>query len=516
MIRDFSQEAKETLYSQIDKVTPAGAMASVGDFFGDLGFAFQPWFEQLCIYSYLNNVEAYHEMVLDKNNTTKKEIDKIFQDVASVDSSHVGKFQEIVTVMSQYREYVNTMSEIILPQNLTNPLVSAHISIQEILERMQDAEVEVWITQYLSGEEVEMEDWKKMQIEAYIERQVNALGRDVTKLNAADDKAMQEKIVLLYQMLDPEVAGKFQELFDSADILIDEFDRNNIMYIAYTSDEPCRSLFFSTLGTYIIGRTDLSGKSYFTRFGDDDDGTPANSINFDADSAFYHCPTGAYTTFFHECGHAIDYNRNADTFFSNVYMDGSNYDMIAGDVYAHLETEITNYINAKVISGVPSAAAYQACSVEKIMECIKNGGDKSGLSGDEVRVYDGVSKKIEANLNLRSQNKRYEDEYGVLQRTLVMSGISDVYGGVTNNVIVGKRGHWDTKTSGPYQGEYIYWFNPETGERTGNQERELWAHYFSFEMTGDQEAMSAMNQYFPSTMQRYDDMADDMEKCYKN
>ena len=503
MIRDFSQEARETLYSQIDKVTPIGVMESVGDFFGDLGLTFQSWTGELGINSYLDNVEAYHEKVLDKNNTTKKEIDKIFQEVALVDSSYSGEFQNIVTVMSQYREYVSTMSEMILPQNLTNPLSTVHISIQDILKQIQDNEVELWINQYLSGEEVEIEDWKRVQIEAYIERQVNVLGRDVSQLNAADDKAMQERVVVLYQMLDPEVTQRFQELFDSSATLIDDFDRNNIMYIAYTAEEPYRSLFLDSLGTYTIGRTDLSD-SYFTASGDKGDGTAANTINFGASDAFYHCPKGAYNTFFHECGHAIDYNIDGENYFSNIYADGSNYDMIAGDVYTHIEREITNYINAKVASGVPDAASYQACSVENIIECIKNGGDKSELSIYEKRVYNQVSKIMKADLSSVSMIHQYDNIAGIWLGTQYVAGISDVYGGITNNVIVGDRGHWKD----------AYWYDSVTGEKTGNQEAEMWAHYISFQMTGDIEALDAMQQYFPDAMLQYDEMVDDMVERY--
>ena len=282
------------------------------------------------------------------------------------------------------------------------------------------------------------------------------------------------------------------------------------MYIAYTAEEPYRSLFLDSLGTYTIGRTDLSS-SYFTRSGDETDGTPANSINFGASNSFYHCPKGAYNTFFHECGHAIDYNIDGETFFSNTYKNGSNYDMIAGDVYAHIEGEIENYINNKIASGVSNAASYEACSVERIIDCIKNGGDTSILSASELKVYKDVKSNIESELNATSSNHQYEDNVGVLHGTLY---VSDICGGVTNNVIVGGRGHWNKEDDGPYKGEYIYWYNPETGERTGNHETELWAHYFSFEMTGDQEAMAAMNQYFPNAIQQYGNMVNDMKDNY--
>lgn len=512
MIRDFSQEAKETLYTQIDNVAPDGFMESVGDFFGDLGLEVQSWIGELCINSYLDNVAKYHEKVLDKNNTTKKDIDKIFQKVASVDNSYVENFQNITDTMTQYRQYISTMSEMILPQNLTNPLSSTHISIQALLAQMQDAEIALWATLYQNGKEVEIDDWKRQQIEAYIQRQVNSLGRDVTQLNAADDKAIQERIVVLYQMLDSETAERFLALFDSSATLIDDFDRNNIMYIAYTAEEPFRSLFLNSLGSYTIGRTDVSG-SYFTPSGDKEDGTPANSINFDTLSAFYHCPKGAYNTFFHECGHAIDYNIDGETYFSNIYRDGSNYDMIAEDVYSHIETQINDYINQKITSGISNAASYQACSAENIINCIKNGGDTSILSAYEIKVYKDVKNNIETGLNTTSLIHQYIDNDETLQGTLYRAGISDVYSGLTNNVIAGNRGHWNTATSGPYKGEYTYWYNPETGERTGQHEKELWAHYFSFGMTGDQEAIAIMNQYFPNAMQQYSDMVNDMTKC---
>lgn len=516
MIRDFSQEAKETLYTQIDNVAPDGFMESVGDFFGDLGLEVQSWIGELCINSYLDNVAKYHEKVLDKNNTTKKDIDKIFQKVASVDNSYVENFQNITDTMTQYRQYISTMSEMILPQNLTNPLSSTHISIQALLAQMQDAEIALWATLYQNGKEVEIDDWKRQQIEAYIQRQVNSLGRDVTQLNAADDKAIQERIVVLYQMLDSETAERFLALFDSSATLIDDFDRNNIMYIAYTAEEPFRSLFLNSLGRYTIGRTDLSEKAYFTPSGNKVDKTPANSINFEALSAFYHCPKGAYNTFFHECGHAIDYNIDGNTYFSNIYRDSSNYDIIAGDVYTHIEMKINDYINQKITSGVSNAASYQACSAENIISCIKNGGNTSKLSSTEKSVYNSISSKLKKELRSISSTHQYEDTNGLLHGTLYTAGISDIFGGVTNNVIVGDRGHWDKMDDGPYKGEYTYWYNPETNDRTGQHEKELWAHYFCFQITGDQEAIFTMNQYFPNAINQYNDMATDMTEHYKN
>ncbi len=38
----------------------------------------------------------------------------------------------------------------------------------------------------------------------------------------------------------------------------------------------------------------------------------------------------------------------------------------------------------------------------------------------------------------------------------------------------------------------------------------MWAHYFSFGITGNEEAISSMEDYLPDTMARYDEMANSM------
>mgnify|MGYP003472616171 CR=1 FL=1 len=98
---------------------------------------------------------------------------------------------------------------------------------------------------------------------------------------------------------------------------------------------------------------------------------------------------------------------------------------------------------------------------------------------------------------------------------MIRAGISDIYGGVTNNVIAGQRSHWgqdekDVDKDGNRE-EYIYWYELEPPyEHTGKQEMEMWAHYFSFGITGNNEAVNDMRIYLTSTMERYGEMAADM------
>ena len=72
---------------------------------------------------------------------------------------------------------------------------------------------------------------------------------------------------------------------------------------------------------------------------------------------------------------------------------------------------------------------------------------------------------------------------------------SDVYGGVTSNIIVGSFGHWDDS----------YWYDKH-GKPTNAQCRELWAEYFSYCMTGNAASMGTLRKHFPKSSAFLDEM----------
>ena len=77
MFRDFSDEAKQKLLKYVGEVTADGTWDRVKDWFGDAGLTIQSWLGQLSIQNYVNDVDTYHKKVLDKNNTTAKQIGEI-------------------------------------------------------------------------------------------------------------------------------------------------------------------------------------------------------------------------------------------------------------------------------------------------------------------------------------------------------------------------------------------------------------------------------------------------------
>ena len=89
MFRDFSDEAKQKLLKYVDEVTADGTWDRVKDWFGDAGLTIQSWLGQLSIQNYVNDVDTYHKKVLDKNNTTAKQIGEIFSNVQAVDTKYL-------------------------------------------------------------------------------------------------------------------------------------------------------------------------------------------------------------------------------------------------------------------------------------------------------------------------------------------------------------------------------------------------------------------------------------------
>ena len=83
----------------------------------------------------------------------------------------------------------------------------------------------------------------------------------------------------------------------------------------------------------------------------------------------------------------------------------------------------------------------------------------------------------------------------------VHEAAADVYGGVTNLAINVGYGHRDVDDNG----NYTYWYDSD-GNAKLSQSRELLAEYFSYYMTGDQEAIESMREHFPAASEVLDEM----------
>ena len=134
----------------------------------------------------------------------------------------------------------------------------------------------------------------------------------------------------------------------------------------------------------------------------------------------------------------------------------------------------------KTVSLYTSDEAMQRNITDHIMDAGK--GDVPELSKTEKKLLESVQMYYNKDL------KGASNEAG-----------SDIYGGVTNNIIHGSYGHWSES----------YWYD-KNGNATYAQSRELWAEYYSYSITENEEAMENLKEHFPNAGEMLDEIAGDM------
>lgn len=93
------------------QVTRKKSRGKIGDAIGDCGLTVQSWSEQLGILTCTQDVEQYYKKILDKNNTTKEEIEEIFTNVQKVDADYVEKILELMYVGNLLIKYITDMTD---------------------------------------------------------------------------------------------------------------------------------------------------------------------------------------------------------------------------------------------------------------------------------------------------------------------------------------------------------------------------------------------------------------------
>lgn len=116
MKRDFSTESKNKMLGLIDDVNK-DKLCDFTDWVGDVGYNISSWTGRLNINNYLNKTAEYQKKVLDKNNTSKKTVQKIFNDVAKVDSKYMNSYSNIISSLKHWDNYIVQMSHIVNPGN---------------------------------------------------------------------------------------------------------------------------------------------------------------------------------------------------------------------------------------------------------------------------------------------------------------------------------------------------------------------------------------------------------------
>lgn len=114
--RDFSERSKQQLLNLVSEVENE-KWCDFTDWVGDRWYDFEGWIGSLDIRRYINNVNEYHKKVIDKNNTSKETIEKIFAEVTAIDTSYGTIFGNILQQQKNIQQYIRELGEIIYPAN---------------------------------------------------------------------------------------------------------------------------------------------------------------------------------------------------------------------------------------------------------------------------------------------------------------------------------------------------------------------------------------------------------------
>lgn len=373
-----------------------------------------------------------------------------YQDVAFVDAAH----QAVLRHTEEVRTHVNAVEGRHCEADFTNTaqmIAALNAFISELSGKGRSFK-ETFQADGLNG----IGSYQQlMDASVAIEQEHDEKAKDIE-----DAKQSKDEVIRQYELEHSETAEKIDKLLEH----LDETDIREIKYLAYTAPEPFRTIYLNTLDRYSTG--DLSGHI--------DGMYLLDHINVNmAEEAGN--PRGPYTTFFHESGHAIDnkfrFFRINESWSHRNEAGQSLMDVIREDVRADVTATVEMYTTDPDM---------QKHLVEYIM-----GHDKGAFSSLTPDEQDLMTNSI-------------RPYYSRILAGEVNEAASDVYGGITNNIIIGSYGH----TQGPYW--YIL------GQPTYFQPMELWAEYFSYGMTNNQAAMQSLRERFPEAIQFLDEIAASM------
>lgn len=141
MIRDFSNSAKKKLLEYVKDATETTLWRKIGDRIGDAGLQIQYWFGALSISKYIDNLDAYHKKIIDKNNTTSQRIEEIFTNVKNIDTRYQGGLQQNVNFSESVISFINDLANTIDPNGGNMDMQKMNAALAASLEKIQEAKL---------------------------------------------------------------------------------------------------------------------------------------------------------------------------------------------------------------------------------------------------------------------------------------------------------------------------------------------------------------------------------------
>ena len=255
------------------------------------------------------------------------------------------------------------------------------------------------------------------------------------------------------------------------------------------TDPDYRNLYLISLYDYKCSTKENHATSYYS------DGD--NTVHIGRDVA----PNNFINIFFHESAHAIHLN------LKNSEGSDAARSQIEQKIYDALLNDVRNSIMDRLSSlSAEDEETYTAEQLLMIADSFVNAAaqpefDLAAADYDEdtlTKACMDVKAALEGEISLIPNSNA--------------SMVSDIYGGVTNNKIIGNMGH-PARKLGPDGTVFYYWYD-EDGDSTDNQVNEAWAEYFSAIITGDEYNIENNELYFPTAANEMKELEEILLKLY--
>ncbi len=290
---------------------------------------------------------------------------------------------------------------------------------------------------YLLRQQLTREEYEEYEVLT-----AKALTSDPVLSLTEDEK---KRFIELYEKLYPSDADNMQSLvsiFEKAGYAGYEEDLINIKVLAYTADEPYKSVYIENISKVQEGELDYTGWS----------NTSYGVFHINLAGVTGQKTSVTYSTFFHETSHCIDYYLGDEKVFTASYRDGNTglslQNALENDVRMRIYNTVNDYFKVNASYTMEQQAAIRGYVEDAIMNQV----DYLSYGNPDFSMIVDSDPLVSEN----DVNQCYSQVIIDIQGDVV--GFSnDIYGGLTGNTLLNPRGerHGAIRRS---DGEYrVYW-----------------------------------------------------------
>lgn len=207
MKRDFSANARQELLSLVTQVENE-KWCDFTDWAGDRWYDFEAWIGKLDIKDYIDDINRYHKKVIDKNNTTTGQINKIFEDVNEVSSCYQGRFEALLSDLQGLKNLLGEFSDTVDPAKgfFNSEYIGSGLK-GKVNSYLISSQIRVMISEYGLTQE-EIENMQPQKLQELLEKQIALIADNMPDLEIGDEIEIPiAPGVTFYYKVDGEVKG---------------------------------------------------------------------------------------------------------------------------------------------------------------------------------------------------------------------------------------------------------------------------------------------------------------------